>query len=201
MVINLFSWLKKKKKFNKISHQDVSDAMIALKEKEEKIENQILADKNEIDKLMELGKKEKDHKLRVLYARKVQFLDENINSNYKRVEYVLYNMKLLNKLKIAIEDNEFLNSVEGVELNQLLQDQKGLATFLNKTLNRQIKDEEILTSSDAIFEEIEKDYEKNEKIHGINNDIDKILAVFEMNDNLDEHKYVNVDRKDSAENV
>ncbi len=178
-------FFKKKNKFNKLTYEEVSNAKRELEEKEEKIEKGILEKQAQIDEAMKLGKDEKNRHMRMLLAKKIQFLREEIEQDYKRTSFLMYNMKLMNKLKLAIEDNEFLNDVDGVSLNSLLQDQKGLAKFLNKVLNRKIREEDILTSADDIFEEVKDSYEESEKIYGIDDDVDKILASFELEDTIE----------------
>lgn len=178
-------FFKKKNKFNKLTYEEVSNAKRELEEKEEKIEKGILEKQAQIDEAMKLGKDEKNRHMRMILAKKIQFLREEIEQDYKRTLFLMYNMKLMNKLKLAIEDNEFLNDVDGVSLNSLLQDQKGLAKFLNKVLNRKIKEEDILTSADDIFEEVKDSYEESEKIYGIDDDVDKILASFELEDTIE----------------
>lgn len=188
----MFSWFKKKKKFNNLKYEDISNAKITLSEKEEIIESQIASYKEEVQKYMELGRKEKDYNYRIVYAKKIQYLNEEIATDYKRIMYIIYNMKLLNNLKIAIEDNDFISNINGIELNELLKDQKGLAQFLNKTLNRKIKCEEVLTNADDIFEEVKSNYEENDQIYGLgkSNDVDQIMAQFEIGNDLDANRYV-----------
>lgn len=189
----MLSWFKKKKNFNNLKYEDISNAKITLSEKEEIIESQIASYKEEVQKYMELGRKEKDYTYRMVYAKKIQYLNEEIATDYNRIMYLIYNMKLLNKLKIAIEDNDFISNVNGIELNKLLQDQKGLAQFLNKTLNRKIKSEEVLTNADDIFEEVKSNYEENDQIYGFGkgNEVDQIMAQFEVGNDLDTNVYVN----------
>lgn len=75
-----------------------------------------------------------------------------------------------------------------MSLGNLLADQKGLAKFLNKTLNIRIRSEDVLTSADETFKNIEDIYEKNETIYGINNDDDALLAMFEMEQTVGEEQ-------------
>ena len=47
---------------------------------------------------------------------------------------LLLGPEAMEKLKNAVEENEFLLDVGSVDLNALLSNQKGLAAFLNKSL-------------------------------------------------------------------
>ena len=99
--------------------------------------------------------------------------------------YLMYNIRLLNKLKKAVDDNEFFVKNAKVSLGNLLSDQKGLAKFLNKALNTRIDAESVLTEADETFQEVEASYEKNESIYGMGKDDDALLAVFETEETLE----------------
>ena len=96
--------------------------------------------------------------------------------------YLLYNSRLMNKLKNAIDDNSFYINAGKVSLNNLLSDQKNLAKFLNKALNTKVMSEDILTEADDTFNEIKGLYEENDKIYGVNSSDDDILALMETGD-------------------
>lgn len=97
----------------------------------------------------------------------------------------MYNMKLLRKLKSTIDDNEFFVRTGKVSLGNLLADQKGLAQFLNKALNTKVSSEQVLTEADDIWNEVQSGYEENERIYGVNEHDDELLAMFETGEQLD----------------
>ena len=72
-----------------------------------------------------------------------------------------------------------------VSLGNLLSDQKGLAQFLNKALNTKVRSEQVLTDADDTWNEVQSGYEENERIYGVNEDDDKLLAMFETGEQLD----------------
>lgn len=180
---NLFNG--KKKKFSKLTSEDVVNAYIELEQKEENLENELSIKKKEINELIEKGKKTNDHDQRLVYAKKISFLQDSCKATIKRIQYVLYNLKLMEKLKNAVEENEFLLDVGSVDLNALLSNQKGLAAFLNKSLKTKVKAEDIMTSADDTFNEIDSQYEENEDIYGIKDSDDSIMAIFEDSDNIE----------------
>ena len=100
--------------------------------------------------------------------------------------YLLYNIKLAKRLKDAIDDNQFIANTGKISMRNLLADQKGLAKFLNKALNTKVKDEQILTSADEIFNEIQDSYEANDTIYGVQKNDDALLAMFETDKALDD---------------
>ena len=83
----------------------------------------------QIDALMQKGKMEKTHDLKVFYVKKISHLQEEKAEAINRAVYLLYNTRLLNKLKNAIDDNSFYANTGKISLSNLLADQQGLAKF------------------------------------------------------------------------
>ena len=179
-------WWPFKSKFDKLTREDVVDAIFNVEKMEADIEQSILARTKEIEDLMEKGKKETNRNLKLFYAKKITALREENEEAVKRGMYLLYNAKLLRKLKTSIEDNNFFASAGKVSLNNLLADQKGLAEFLNKALNTKVQSENILTEADETWQEVQSGYEANEKIYGVANQDDELLAMFETQAQIDE---------------
>lgn len=168
-----------KSKFQKLKREDVVDAIIKLEKESNTIDEQIISSKAEIDKWMEMGKKETDRQMKLFYAKKVNNAKAERERNIQRAMYIMYNVNLLEKLKRSIDDNTFFAKTGNISINQLLGDQKGLAKFLNDALNTRVAAEDILTSADDTFKEVEMAYEANETIYGINKEDDALLAMFE----------------------
>lgn len=125
------------------------------------------------------GKQETNREIKLFYAKKINALKTEREQSVQRAMYLMYNVQLLNKLKNAIDDNQFFKNSAKVSLGNLLADQKGLAKFLNKTLNTRVRAEDVLTSADETFRNVEEAYEKNETIYGMSNQDDALLAMFE----------------------
>ncbi len=174
--------LFRRKKFEKLKRQDVVDSIIELNNREASMEQGILEKQKEISELFVKGKNEKNQNLRLFYAKKINSLKQEIDADTQRIMYLLYNVNLLNKLKNSIEDNDFFMNVSGQDLNRMLSNQKDLAMFLNKSLNRKINAEEVLTTADDIFNEVASAYEPNEKIYDTSKSDDEALAIFELDD-------------------
>ena len=173
-----------KSRYNKLKRADVVDAMVKLPEEEAKLEERIMEASAEIKQLTQKGKEEKDHDVRVFLAKKINRVKEERQDNIKRATFIAYNVKLMNKLKSAIDDKEFFDAKSSVPLNQLLADQKGLARFLNQALGTRVKAEQVLTDADDTFVEIMESYDENERIYGVSDSDDELLAVFETADML-----------------
>lgn len=178
-----------KNKFQKLKREDVVDAIVKLEKESNSIDEQIVSSKAEIDKWMEMGRKEQDRQMKLFYAKKVNNAKAERERNIQRAMYVMYNINLLEKLKRAIDDNTFFAKTGNISLNQLLGDQKGLATFLNNALNTRVAAEDILTSADDTFKEVEMAYTPNETIYGIGKEDDALLAMFEDQAQLDSEAF------------
>lgn len=171
-----------KSKFDKLTREDVVDAICQLEKESQDIETELEEKQKNIDALMEKGRKSTDQQLKLFYAKKINSLKADREQSVKRAMYLMYNIQLLNKLKSAIDDNSFFAKSSKVSLGNLLSDQKGLAKFLNKALNTRVEAEDVLTSADETFREIESAYDQNDSIYGVSSADDALLAMFETED-------------------
>ncbi len=174
----------KRNKFDKLKREDVVDSILALEKELGAIEDSIFSSKDKIDQMMARGKAEKDPDMRMFYAKKINTIKSERKTNIQRASYLTYNIQLLEKLKRAIDDNQFFANNSKMPLNQLLADQKQLAVFLNKALNTRVEAENVLTEADETFRTIEESYVENEEIYGVKQADNDLLAVFEADDML-----------------
>ncbi len=168
-----------KSKYDKLTREEVVDAICKLEKETQNIEDELVEKQNQINVLMEKGKKETDKQIKLFYAKRINSLKAEREQSVQRAMYLMYNVQLMNKLKAAIDDNQFFKNTSKVSLGNLLSDQKGLAKFLNKTLNTRVAAEDVLTSADETFKAVEDAYEKNGTIYGMNDQDDALLAMFE----------------------
>ena len=177
-----------KSKYDKLTREDVVDAICKLEKEASTIEDEIINSQAKIDDLTNKGKKETSRDIRLFYAKKINSLKAERAQNVQRATYLMYNIQLLNKLKRAIDDNQFFAKSSKMSLGSLLGDQKGLAKFLNKTLNTRINAEQVLTDADETFKEIEESYEPNQEIYGVHDQDDALLAMFETEEMLEDEE-------------
>ena len=175
-----------KSKYDKLKREDVVDSICQLEKQEADIEQGIIEKTKQIEELMRRGKAEKNRDMQLFLAKKITMLKEEKEADIKHGMYLLYNIKLAKRLKDAIDDNQFIANTGKVSMRNLLADQKGLAKFLNKALNTKVKDEQILTSADEIFTEVQDSYEENSTIYGVQKNDDALLAMFETDKALDD---------------
>ena len=171
-----------KLKYKRISREEVTDAIYQLENEEAKLEKSVEDKSKEIAVLMEKGRVEKSRDMKLFYAKKISHLEEAKQEDTKRAMYLLYNIRMMNKLKSAIDQNQFFKNTGKVSLGNLLKDQRGLAAFLNDALNTRVRAEDVLTSADDTFKEIESYYEENGTIYGVNEKDDELLSIFEIGD-------------------
>ena len=173
-----------KSKYDKLTREEVVDSICKLESELSEIEADIMSSQGRIDALMAKGKAEKSNDLRIFYAKKINAIKDERTRNIQRATYIMYNVQLLEKLKRAIDDNEFFAKRSKTPLSKLLSDQKGLAVFLNKALNTRIEAEQVLTDADEIFKNVEDTYIANDAIYGEKQADSELLAIFETDDML-----------------
>lgn len=174
-----------KRKFDKLTREEVVEAICKLEQESKSIEDELVTKQSQVDDLMQKGRAEKSKEVKLFYAKKINALKAEREQGVQRAMYLMYNIQLLQKLKTAIDDNQFFKNTSNVSLGNLLADQKGLARFLNKTLGTRIAAEDVLTSADETFRTVEDAYEKNETIYGMNSHDDELLAMFETEDKVE----------------
>ena len=173
-----------KSKYDKLTREEVVDSICKLEKESQSIEEGLVEKQKQIDDLMVKGRKETDKQLKLFYAKKINALKAEREQDVQRAMYIMYNTQLLNKLKNAIDDNQFFKNTSKMSLGNLLSDQKGLAKFLNKTLNTRVAAEDVLTSADEMFKNVEEAYDKNQAIYGMNSQDDALLAMFETEETV-----------------
>lgn len=174
-----------KNKYDKLTREEVVEAICKLEKESSNISTQISAAQNTIQALKQKGRQETSRDMRLYYAKKINAIKNERQQNIRRDMFLMYNINLLNKLKSAIDDNQFFAKTSKISLGNLLGDQKGLAKFLNKTLNTRVAAENVLTEADDTFKQIEEMYDENEKIYGVSTEDDELLATFEEEDDMD----------------
>lgn len=179
-------WPFKRNKFKKLNREDLVNSICELERQERTIEAEIFQKQKEIDALMDKGKREKTDELKLFYAKKINHLKEEKENITQKGMYLLYNIRLMNKLKDAYDSNAFFKTQTKVPLSNLLADQKGLAKFLNKALETRIASEDVLTSADDLFTEIQAAYDKDENIYGMKKNDEDLLMMFEKEQELND---------------
>ncbi|MGN1201591.1 MAG: hypothetical protein ACI4R8_05015 [Candidatus Caccovivens sp.] len=177
-------WPFKRNKFKNLNREDLVNSICELERQERTAEAEVFQKIKEIDALVEKGKKEKNKDLQLFYAKKIAHLNEEKQVCMERGMYLLYNIRLMNKLKDAYDSNTFFKTQTKVPLSELLVDQKRLAKFLNNALETRIASEDILTSADELFAEVQSAYDVSQPIYGVGKTEEEILTMFEKENQL-----------------
>lgn len=177
-------WLFRRNKYKKLNREDLVNSICELERQERTVEAEVFQKIKEIDALMDKGKKEKNRDLQLFYAKKISHLNEEKQVCMERGMYLLYNIRLMTKLKDAYDSNTFFKTQTKVPLSDLLRDQKGLAKFLNKALETRIASEDVLTSADEVFAEVQAAYDVSQPIYGVGKSEEDILTMFEKENQL-----------------
>lgn len=172
-------WPFKKNKFDKITRTDVVDNIINLEKQQQSEIDSVTEREQEIDKLMEQGRKTRSRDMQLALAKKINYLKSENSRTAQRIQYLNSNIQVLNQLKIAIDDKQFLNNNTNLSLNQLLTNTAELKKFLASVNTKKMTNEDNIVSALDTFEEVESSYEGNEKIYGKNEQDDQLLSMFE----------------------
>ena len=172
----------RRKKFEKIDREEIVDAICSLEKEEKLIEDEIKVISEQIKTMIDEGQKLDTTYDKIFLVKKISNENDRRVRLIKRGMFVLYNIKLTNRLKDAIDDNIIVNKVKSLSSFDYLKNQKELAIYLNELLNTKTKTEDILTEADDAFVEVEKMFLENTKIYGITDlSEDKLMAIFETN--------------------
>lgn len=177
-----------KSKLQKLQREDLVNSLCELERQERTIEAEVAQKQKEIDSLMEKGKTESNDDLKLFYAKKILALKQEKKNTTQRGMYILYNIQLLNKLKDAYDSQNFYKTQTKVPLTDLLSNQKALAKFLNKALNTRVASEDVLTSADELFGEIQDMYDKDENIYGMKAGEEELLNMFETEHQIEDEQ-------------
>ena len=187
---------RKKNIFDEITKDEIIDAICQLEREEGLIEEKISLHSNKINVLMEDGKKAEDRISKLFIVKKISNENELRDRSIKQGLYVLYNIKMANRLKDAFENNDLIKRVSGLKLLSCLHDQKELAIFLNKALDTKVLEEDVLTNADDMFVSISEMYNENLKIYGITSmQEDELLSLFEIKEEDDKQNKIVTEEK------
>lgn len=173
-------------KYDKIKRTDVVDAITELEKAQQK-ELQDIEDRNkEIDKYMLQGRKSRDRNLQLALAKRINMLKAENTNSAKRIQYLNGNIQALNQLKTALDDKEFLVNNSKLPLNKLFSDTNSLKKFLTSVNAKKMKQETNLGNVLEVFEDNEQDRVEDERIYGVNQNDDNLLAMFEEQNEFDD---------------
>lgn len=177
-----------KNKFEKLTREEVVDTICMLEREESLCEDSIAVYTAKIKSMMDEGKTMQDILQRTLLVKKITLESEKRERAIRQAMYILYNLRLSERLKDAIDDKSLVDRLKSIRSIKYFKDQRALALFLNKALNTKIKEEDVLTDADDTFAVIEQMFSNNKQIYGISNlTEDSLMAFFEEENNANEN--------------
>ena len=168
-----------KSKYEKLTREDVNDAICKLDAESKNLDEKLISFEQQIKDFTALAKKEPVKEIKLNYIKKISYLKRNRIALAKRSSYLLYNIELMERLKQSIDDNQMFALTNGLTLNKLLADQKGLRNYLMKSLNKKQSSEKMLVAGNEVFDSVNELYEESEEIYGKSESDDELLAAFE----------------------
>ncbi len=185
-----------KNKFETLTRDEVIDTICTLEREESLCEDRVNALTEEIKAKLLEGKTLENPLQRTFLVKKITLLQEKRERAIRQAMYILYNLRLSERLKDAIDDKALVKKLASIRSIKYFKDQKALALFLNDALDTKIKEEDILTDADDTFKAVEEMYSENLKIYGISEmNEDSILAFFEETDPETKKSEVNEETK------
>ena len=170
-------------KFETLTRDEVIDTICTLEREEALYEEKINALTEEIKAKLDEGRELENPLQRTFLVKKITLLTEKRERAIRQAMYILYNLRLSERLKDAIDDKSLVQKIASLKSIKYFKDQRALALFLNDALNTKIDEEDVLTEADDTFKAIEEMYSGNLKIYGISDmNEDSILAFFEDKD-------------------
>ena len=195
-------WFFKKNKYDKIKREDIVENIINI----EKQQNQEIANieerNKEVDVLMAKGKSSNDKNYQLVLAKKINLLRQENQRSTQRIQFLNGNLKVLNQLKMALDDRGFLDNNSNMSLNQLLSDSKSLHKFLDDVNSKRSRRERDLGDVMDTFDAYEEDVDVDERIYGITEADDQLLSIFETGkSSSDENFFEEKSGSSNAKNI
>ncbi len=170
----------RRNRFKKIKRSDIVNQIIEFESERDLIETKMI-EKSEVIRLLYVqGSKEKNLQTRHMLASKIKRLKQDGTVELKRLQFLNYNIQVLEKLKVSIDDATFFKKAENKKINQALKDTKGLTAFLNKAYEIRNQAEDTLVESNQVFDEFEESYRNLSEIYSLSNEEDAILMEFDQ---------------------
>lgn len=173
-------------KFKKIKRTEVVDTICTLEQQQQEMLDEIGQRKKEIAALYVQGKNEKARDMQIYYAKKIQNLEQQNAAASKRLQFMNSNITALMQLKGALDDREFVQNNSKLPLNQLLNSPKELHKFLSEITHVKMQQEGNLEQTMEVFDSANEGYVESERLYGVDEQTNNILAMFETEKQLDD---------------
>ena len=156
--------------------------------------------KTTVSDLVNKGQNETNKTMQLVYAKKIASLQRESGRIMSRLNTIIAEIENYNQLLIIKDDYDFANETPTTGLRRLFKNPGKLANEVKKVHMMRNKNEERLTRIAGVFEDAEQEYMPHEEIHGISDDVNEIMAMFEKGAALNEEEqlYDPEDNDDSS---
>lgn len=197
------SIFKSKTKIKNIERQDIVNVICELERRQEEIFQSIESNKNSIQELVYKGQREPNKTMQLVYAKKISSMQRESERILSRLNTIIAEIENYNQLLIIKDDYSFANETPTSGLRKLFANPGKLANEVKKVHLMRTRNEERLTRISGVFKEAEEEYMPHEEIHGVSEDVNEIMALFERGAEMrdEEQLYGERDRYDDDPNI
>lgn len=182
------SIFKSNTKIKNIERQDIVNVICELERRQEDILQSIEANKNGISELIYKGQREPNKTMQLVYAKKISSMQRESSRIMGRLNTIIAEIENYNQLLIIKDDYNFANETPTSGLKKLFANPGKLANEVKKVHMMRTKNEERLTRIAGVFQDAEAAYMPHEEIHGMTDDVNEIMALFEKGAALHEEE-------------
>lgn len=174
------SIFKSKTKIKNIDRQDIVNVICELERRQQDILNSIESNKNAVTELIYKGQREPNKTMQLVYAKKITSMQRESSRIMARLNTIIAEIENYNQLLIIKDDYSFANETPSSGLRKLFANPGKLANEVRRVHEMRTENEERLTRISGVFDDAEKEaYIPHEEIHGVTDDVNEIMALFE----------------------
>ena len=166
-------------KLKKIKRSEVVDTIVELNKQQDILLSQKEENTKKIESLFNQGKNSTDKQEQLWCAKQINVLKKENKSTMIRLMYLSSNISMLNQLKSALDEKDFIKINKNMSLNKLFDKPQDLSAFLKKLNSEKMMHESKMAHAIEAFYEAEANYEQNEAIFGESQSDNELLAMFE----------------------
>jgi len=175
-------------KIKNIERQDIVNVICELERRQEDILQEIESNKAAISELVYKGQREPNKTMQLVYAKKIASMQRESGRIMSRLNTIIAEIENYNQLLIIKDDYNFANETPTSGLRKLFANPGKLVNEVKKVHMMRTKNEERLTRISGVFQDAEEAYMPHEEIHGVTDDVNEIMAMFEKGAALQEEE-------------
>jgi Asp-tRNA(Asn)/Glu-tRNA(Gln) amidotransferase C subunit len=182
------SIFKSNTKIKNIDRQEIVNVICELERRQEGILNEIEANKTAVSDLIYKGQNEHNKTMQLVYAKKIASMQRESERIMSRLNTIIAEIENYNQLLIIKDDYNFANETPTSGLRKLFANPGKLSNEVKRVHLMRTKNEERLTKIAGVFNDAEESYLPHEEIHGVTDDVNEIMAMFEKGAALKEEE-------------